>query len=301
MKLTLLGQIVVGGSIAIGGVIAPLLQENSTQQNNVNISENWIQLTLSQLSYYDGTNGKPAYVGFEGSIYDVTNASGWSNGMHEGMHLAGQDCTTILKSSPHGTGVLNQIPVIGEIVDVAVTSEVTNSISVTTSSGEITVSVEYCQWIDTDDAPRFSDDDDRDDDDDHDDHDDDDDDDYDDHDDDDDDDYDDDNDDGYWSCTSGGVVPGTSIVDPSSYPDAPASDGMYYLTLEQLAYYDGTNGKPAWVAVYGNIYDVTRESAWSNGVHRGMHLAGKDASSAFDSSPHSQSLLNSMKHIGYLI
>ena len=294
MKLTLLGQIVVGGSIAIGGVVAPMLQQSTQQQNNVNVSENWIQLTLNQLSYYDGTNGKPAYVGFEGSIYDVTNASGWSNGMHEGMHLAGQDCTSILKNAPHGTSVLNQIPVIGEIVDIAVTSEVTNSISLTTSSGEVTVSVEYCQWIETDDAPRFSDDDDDED------HDDDDDDDDDDHD-DDDDDYHDDDDDGYWSCTSGGVVPGTSVTDPTTYPDSPASDGMYYLTLDQLAYYDGTNGKPAWVAVYGNIYDVTSESAWSNGVHRGMHLAGKDASSTFDSSPHSQSLLNSMKHIGYLI
>jgi predicted heme/steroid binding protein len=68
-----------------------------------------------------------------------------------------------------------------------------------------------------------------------------------------------------------------------------------------LAYYDGTNGKPAWIAVYGNLYDVTNETAWKNGVHRGLHLGGKDASSAFDSSPHSQSLLNSLTHIGYLI
>ena len=189
MKLSLIGQVVVGVSIAFGGIATPLIQNYQSQQAQNEISDQWLQLSLEQLSYYDGLQGRPAYIAYQNKIYDVTNASGWSQGSHEGMHLAGQDCTDILQSAPHGTSVLNQLLIIGDLVSSDFTSSLTSSLDGSTSTQPS--SPETCTWIETDDARKFSRDDDEDD------HDDEDDDDHDedeedDHDEDDDDDHDDD-------------------------------------------------------------------------------------------------------------
>jgi predicted heme/steroid binding protein len=54
------------------------------------------------------------------------------------------------------------------------------------------------------------------------------------------------------------------------------------LTKEQLALYDGSEGKDAYVAVNGIIYDMTDNIRWAGGTHFGLY-AGKDLSGAFNS------------------
>jgi predicted heme/steroid binding protein len=269
MKLTVIAQIVVGGTVLLGGVVTPLVQQIISQtQNNINL----VNLTLEQLAFYDGTNGKKAYIAYQGDIYDVSDAEGWTNGMHEGLHLAGRDCTEILSGASHGDTVIPQLRKIGVLVP----SQSSSESSITSSSSSSTVTTEVCVWIEEDDAIRFDDD----------------------HDDDDDEDE-DDEDDGYWSCTNTQVTSTTGSSTP--LPDNPASDGYYYLTESQLAYYDGTNGKPAWVSIFGTIYDVTTESGWRNGVHKGLHLAGTNATSFFEGSPHTMTILNGVRIVGYLV
>jgi predicted heme/steroid binding protein len=74
-----------------------------------------LALTLEQLSSFDGTNGKPAYIAVDGVIYDVTNNAYWKNGAHNG-YTAGKDLTAEIKEkSPHGLSVLEKVPVIGQI------------------------------------------------------------------------------------------------------------------------------------------------------------------------------------------
>jgi predicted heme/steroid binding protein len=51
-------------------------------------------------------------------------------------------------------------------------------------------------------------------------------------------------------------------------------------TLEELAKYDGSMGKPAYVAVNGIVYDVSWNKSWSGGTHFGVY-AGKDLSEEF--------------------
>ncbi len=71
--------------------------------------------TLSELATYNGDNGGLAYVAINSVVYDVTNVSNWSNGWHEGMHLAGTDATTIFASSPHSTAFINEYPIVGTL------------------------------------------------------------------------------------------------------------------------------------------------------------------------------------------
>lgn len=52
-------------------------------------------------------------------------------------------------------------------------------------------------------------------------------------------------------------------------------------TGEELSYYDGTNGKPAYVAVNGIVYDVSLEPTWGGASHFGL-LSGKDVTEQFN-------------------
>ena len=72
--------------------------------------------TLDELSQYDGKNGNDAYVAVDGIVYDVTNAAKWQNGNHYGVQ-AGTDCTTAISRSPHGTSVLDGLPIVGTLTE----------------------------------------------------------------------------------------------------------------------------------------------------------------------------------------
>lgn len=50
--------------------------------------------------------------------------------------------------------------------------------------------------------------------------------------------------------------------------------------IEELKKYDGSNGKPAYVAVDGIVYDVSLSLPWGGGTHFGLY-AGKDLTKEF--------------------
>ena len=75
-----------------------------------------LTLTLEELAAYNGKEGMPAYIAVDGMIYDVTNSAFWKEGMHNGF-AAGLDLTAQIKEqSPHSVGVLEKVPVVGELV-----------------------------------------------------------------------------------------------------------------------------------------------------------------------------------------
>jgi predicted heme/steroid binding protein len=52
-------------------------------------------------------------------------------------------------------------------------------------------------------------------------------------------------------------------------------------TLEELAEYDGSGGRPAYVAVNGIVYDVSLEATWGGSTHFNLY-AGKDLTAQFN-------------------
>lgn len=97
----------VGSSSAGSTTIAP-------SSSSVSAASAAKVFTLSELKQYNGQNGKPAYIAVSGVVYDVTNANGWSGGTHHG-YSAGQDLTGAIQQSPHGTAVLQGLPVVGKL------------------------------------------------------------------------------------------------------------------------------------------------------------------------------------------
>ncbi len=67
-------------------------------------------------------------------------------------------------------------------------------------------------------------------------------------------------------------------------------------TLEELRKYDGQNGNPAYIAINGIVYDVTKDRHWKNGSHHDFS-AGKDLTADF---PHKASILAKVPIVGKL-
>ena len=72
-------------------------------------------------------------------------------------------------------------------------------------------------------------------------------------------------------------------------------------TLNELKQYDGREGRPAYIAYKGKVYDVTDSYLWINGDHQGQHEAGKDLTEEIASAPHGEEMLHKAKLIGVLI
>lgn len=70
-------------------------------------------------------------------------------------------------------------------------------------------------------------------------------------------------------------------------------------TLEELSQYNGSNGKPAYVAVDGIVYDLSKVEPWAGGKHFGL-IAGKDLTSEFNSHHGIKKVLNDKPKVGIL-
>lgn len=71
-----------------------------------------IALTRENLGAFDGTNGRPAYILYRGTVYDVTESGKWPGGLHFKKHMAGRDLTGDLEGAPHGPEVFSGFPVV---------------------------------------------------------------------------------------------------------------------------------------------------------------------------------------------
>ena len=70
------------------------------------------------------------------------------------------------------------------------------------------------------------------------------------------------------------------------------------MTLQELTQFDGKDGRKAYVAVNGTIYDLTASERWQNGHHEGVHQAGADLTEALQSAPHVRSVIERFPVVG---
>jgi predicted heme/steroid binding protein len=69
-------------------------------------------------------------------------------------------------------------------------------------------------------------------------------------------------------------------------------------TLKEVAAFNGSGGKPAYVAIEGVVYDMSPIKAWKKGRHHG-HTAGFDLTKMLlKKSPHGPKVLKKLKAVG---
>lgn len=72
-------------------------------------------------------------------------------------------------------------------------------------------------------------------------------------------------------------------------------------TLEELKNYDGKDGRPAYIAYKGRVYDVTDDFLWTGGDHQGEHAAGRDLTEEMALAPHGDDVVERVKLVGVLV
>ncbi|MCF6266985.1 MAG: hypothetical protein L3J57_10615 [Desulfuromusa sp.] len=70
------------------------------------------------------------------------------------------------------------------------------------------------------------------------------------------------------------------------------------MTIEELAKFDGCEGRAAYVAVNNIIYDVSTSLRWKSGHHEGAHQAGCDLTEELKSAPHVRTVVEHFPVVG---
>lgn len=73
------------------------------------------------------------------------------------------------------------------------------------------------------------------------------------------------------------------------------------IAANELSQYNGQDGKPAYVAFKGKVYDVTDSPFWLYGDHMGTHQAGKDLTNEMELAPHREEVFEKFKEVGVLV
>jgi len=75
---------------------------------------------------------------------------------------------------------------------------------------------------------------------------------------------------------------------------------MRGFTREELAQYNGRDGRPILISHRGKVYDVSESFLWQDGRHQVLHRAGVDLTGDLDKAPHGEDLLERFPVIGTL-
>lgn len=80
-------------------------------------------------------------------------------------------------------------------------------------------------------------------------------------------------------------------------PQTPSGE----LTPEALSLFDGKEGRPAYIAYRGVVYDVSQSRLWKNGAHMVKHAAGHDLTDVLKTAPHGEDKILGMPVAGKLV
>jgi predicted heme/steroid binding protein/uncharacterized membrane protein len=82
---------------------------------------------------------------------------------------------------------------------------------------------------------------------------------------------------------------------------ADAPQAQRHFTQEELAQFDGKEGRAAYVAYKGKVYDVTASKLWRNGKHVNAHFAGNDLTANMPAAPHDEDVMERFAVVGLVL
>ncbi len=71
------------------------------------------EITSEELLSFNGKDGKPVYIAYQGKVYDVSKSPLWSKGLHMNRHPSGKDLSGEILAAPHGAEVFERYPEVG--------------------------------------------------------------------------------------------------------------------------------------------------------------------------------------------
>ncbi|MGA6994201.1 MAG: CopD family protein, partial [Candidatus Deferrimicrobiaceae bacterium] len=107
--------VMVGTAVIVTFIVGPRLKK---RQGAVDRGQK--DMTVDDLSGYDGKDGRPAYFAYGGRIFEATESKLWKGGSHVGRHQAGFDLSDALKEAPHGEEKIISLPLVGNLLETGV-------------------------------------------------------------------------------------------------------------------------------------------------------------------------------------
>ncbi len=98
-----------------------------------------------------------------------------------------------------------------------------------------------------------------------------------------------------------GKIDTDTLVRTIRYAIARKLGGERQFTISELGQYDGKEGRPAYMAFKGKVYDATQSRLWRDGKHGAAHLAGTDLTESLAHAPHGEEVFPRLPIVGYLI
>ena len=71
------------------------------------------EFDADELAGFNGENGNPTYIAYDGKVYDVSESKLWRKGQHMNRHRSGDDLTSDMQAAPHDFNVLERFPQVG--------------------------------------------------------------------------------------------------------------------------------------------------------------------------------------------
>jgi predicted heme/steroid binding protein len=78
--------------------------------------------------------------------------------------------------------------------------------------------------------------------------------------------------------------------------------GEQVCSERELQKYDGSRGRPVYIAYQNVVYDVTNAPLWRTGMHQDLHFAGIDLTRNLRKAPHGEEVFSysSVRRVGRL-
>jgi hypoxanthine phosphoribosyltransferase len=96
-------------------------------------------------------------------------------------------------------------------------------------------------------------------------------------------------------------IDGKSLERVIKYAIARKSGEERDVSTDELKDFDGKNGRQAYIAYKGKVFDVSGSTFWKNGVHGGKHFAGSDLTEALKGAHHGEDVLARTRIVGRLV
>lgn len=97
-----------------------------------------------------------------------------------------------------------------------------------------------------------------------------------------------------------GAIDAGQLKQSIRYAVARMSGEERLFTVQQLRAFDGREGRPAYIAYKGKVYDVSSSPQWIEGIHSGQHSPGADLTSDLASAPHGEEVFTGLRIVGQL-